>query len=61
MSWKVALLSSLLLLLGACSGPGARYLGTGNCLPDGSTVWYQLPNAQGSYQGLKYGPQYCKK
>jgi hypothetical protein len=44
-------------LLAGCSG--GRWAGFNNCSADGSVVWYEYPNAQGSYDGLNNGP--CKK
>ena len=49
----------LLIALGLLSGcGGGRFAGFNNCSADGSTVWFEYPNAQGSYDGLNNGP--CK-
>jgi hypothetical protein len=46
-------------LLSACdTGKGGRWAGFNNCSADGSVVWWEYPNAQGSYEGLNNGP--CK-
>ena len=52
---RIATLCLALLALSACGG---RFAGTNNCSADGSTVWFEYPNAQGSYEGLNNGP--CK-
>ncbi len=48
----------VLLALGCLSGCGGRFAGFSNCAADGSVVWYEYPNAQGSYDTLNTGP--CK-
>jgi hypothetical protein len=48
----------LVLALSLLTGCGGRFAGFSNCSADGSVVWYEYPNAQGSYEGLNNGP--CK-
>jgi hypothetical protein len=49
---KVLVLAAL-LALSACGG---RFMGFNNCSADGSPVWFEHPNAAGSYDGLNNGP-----
>ena len=53
---KVLILSAL-LALAACGN--SRYVGTNACSADGSPVWFEYPNEQGSFEGLNNGP--CKR
>jgi hypothetical protein len=46
-----------LLALAACGN--SRFVGFNNCSADGSPVWFEYPNEQGSYEGLNNGP--CKR
>lgn len=49
------------LTLTACNGRWDDQWSFGNpsCAPDGSVVWYELPNDRGSYDGLKNSPANC--
>jgi hypothetical protein len=42
--------------LAACEG---RFVGANVCSKDGSVVWFEKPNAQGSYDGLDNRKEYC--
>ncbi len=53
---RTALLLAAALLLAGCGG---RFAGFNNCSADGSPVWFEYPNSQGSYEGLNNGPQHC--
>ena len=52
---RKALIVAALLALSACSG-NYRFMGFNNCSADGSPVWFEYPNAAGSYEGLNNGP-----
>jgi hypothetical protein len=56
MARTLSLLFLASLLLSACGG---RFAGFGSCSADGSPVWFEYPNSQGSYDGLNNGPQNC--
>jgi hypothetical protein len=47
------------LALSACAPEGGRYIGMNKCSADGSVVWYEYPNAQGSYEGLNNNEANC--
>jgi hypothetical protein len=53
----IVVFAALALFLTACEG---RFVGFGNCSADGSVVWFEKPNAAGSYEGLNNNPQNCK-
>lgn len=55
---RLGLLAIVALGLANC-GEG-RFVGMGQCAADGSVVWYERPNSQGSYDGLDVGPHNCK-
>lgn len=46
----------VILAVGVLSACGGRFAGFENCSADGSVVWYEYPNADGSYDGLNNGP-----
>ncbi len=43
--------------LGSCAD--YRFGGTSSCAPDGSVVWLEKPNSDGSFEGLKNSPENC--
>ncbi len=53
------LAAGLALAVSACAGPGGRYIGTDKCSKDGSAVWFEYPNAQGSFDGVDNKREYC--
>jgi hypothetical protein len=50
------LLFGAALVLASCGG---RFAGFSSCSADGSPVWFEYPNSNGSYEGLNNGPQNC--
>jgi hypothetical protein len=54
----VVTLLAATLAISACSG---RFVGTTVCSKDGSPVWFEYPNSQGSYEGLDNSPANCAK
>ncbi len=55
---RLGLLAIVALGLASC-GEG-RFVGFGKCASDGSIVWYERPNSQGSYDGLDVSEANCK-
>ena len=56
--WMI--LAAGLVLSGCAEG---RWVGTvfdPVCAEDGSVVFYQIPNSQGSYEGLKASKENCR-
>lgn len=48
------------LLLAACSSPGdGRFVGVNQCAPDGSVVFWEYPNSQGTYRGIEVNKENC--
>ncbi len=56
---SVTVLAGALLALSACGSGESRFIGFDKCSKDGSPVWYEYPNAQGSYDGLDNRAEYC--
>lgn len=46
----------VILAVGVLSACGGRFAGFDNCSADGSVVWYEYPNSDGTYDGLNNGP-----
>ena len=44
---------------GTSSCADYRFDGTSGCAPDGSVVWFEKPNSDGSYDGLQNSPDNC--
>ncbi len=50
------------LVLGGCAAEGGRGVGSmldPVCTPDGAVVIYQIPNSQGSYEGVQASRENC--
>ena len=58
---SVTVLAGALLALTACGGSNGRFIGFDKCSRDGSPVWYEYPNAQGSFDGLDNKAEYCNQ
>lgn len=55
-----AVIATAALLVSACaSDANSRFVGFAKCSKDGSPVWREYPNAQGSYEGLDNREEYC--
>ena len=48
----------ILLLAAGCTE--SRFIGFNSCAPDGSPVWWQVKNINGTYDGAKASPENCK-
>ena len=48
------------LLLAAGCAEESRFVGFNKCAPDGSSVWFQVPNVNGTYDGAKASEENCK-
>ena len=59
MAQKLLSAALLVLLLSACST--GRYVGFQECALDHSPVWWEYPNAAGSYDTLQVNAQNCNK
>lgn len=58
---RVAILLAASLALSACGGrwdEDWKFLNP-SCAPDGSVVFYEMPNKEGEYAGLKNSPANC--
>lgn len=55
---RLGLLAIVALGLANC-GEG-RFVGFDKCATDGSIVWYERPNSQGSFDGLEVNAANCK-
>ena len=54
---QVLILIAFAAALGSCTG--YRFGGTSSCAADGSVVWFEKPNSDGSFDGLKNSPENC--
>jgi len=61
----IGLLGAGMLLVAGCAGEGStgetRFIGFNKCAPDGSPVWFQTVNAQGTFEGAEASEENCKK
>jgi hypothetical protein len=55
---RILIGAALAVTLASCAG---RFVGPGVCSQDGSVVWFERPNSQGSYEGLNNSPQNCRR
>jgi len=63
MSWlgRMAALGTLVAGLAGCAGNDGHMLSILDpvCMPDGSVVWMQYPNSEGSYEGAVSDLENC--
>lgn len=59
MAQKLISAAFLVLLLSGCSS--GRFVGLMECATDHSPVWWEYPNAAGTYDGLSVNAQNCQK
>jgi len=57
MTFRFIVVVALAVALASCAD--YRFDGTSSCAPDGSVVWFEKPNSDGSYDGLQNSPDNC--
>ena len=55
------LLSVVLLVAFLCGCSSGRFVGFTECATDHSPVWWEYPNAAGTYDGLSVNAANCNK
>jgi hypothetical protein len=54
---RILIVATVAVALSGCAN--YRYGGTGSCAPDGSVVWWEAPNSDGSFDNLENSPDNC--